>query len=86
MNKKKVIVVLPAYNAALTLEKTLAEVPEWVNDIILTDDCSKDNTVALAKKLGIKHIIQHKKNTGYGGNQKSCSIILTIAGISFGVY
>lgn len=72
MDKKKVIVVLPAYNAALTLEKTLAEVPEWVNDIILTDDCSKDNTVALAKKLGIKHIIQHEKNTGYGGNQKSC--------------
>jgi len=72
LNKKKVIVVLPAYNAALTLEKTLAEVPEWVNDIILTDDCSKDNTVALAKKLGIKHIIQHEKNTGYGGNQKSC--------------
>ena len=72
MNKKKVIVVLPAYNAALTLEKTLAEVPEWVDDIILTDDCSKDNTVEVAKKLGIKYIIQHEKNTGYGGNQKSC--------------
>jgi len=72
LNKKKVIVVLPAYNAALTLEKTLAEVPEWVDDIILTDDCSKDDTVEVAKKLGIKHIIQHEKNTGYGGNQKSC--------------
>ena len=63
---------MPAYNAALTLEKTLAEVPEWVDDIILTDDCSKDDTVEVAKKLGIKHIIQHEKNTGYGGNQKSC--------------
>ena len=72
LNKKKVIVVLPAYNASLTLEKTLAEVPEWVDEIILTDDCSKDNTVELAKKLGLKHIIQHEKNTGYGGNQKSC--------------
>jgi len=72
LSKKKVIVVLPAYNAALTLEKTLAEVPDWVDDIILTDDCSNDNTVEVAKKLGIKHIIQHEKNTGYGGNQKSC--------------
>lgn len=72
LNKKKVIVVLPAYNAALTLEKTLGEVPDWVDGIILTDDCSKDNTVEIAKNLGIKHIIQHEKNTGYGGNQKSC--------------
>ncbi len=72
LNKKKVIVVLPAYNAALTLQKTIAEVPEWVDDIILTDDASKDNTIEVAEKLGIKHIIKHEKNKGYGGNQKSC--------------
>ncbi|MFT4643839.1 MAG: glycosyltransferase involved in cell wall biosynthesis [Planctomycetota bacterium] len=72
MNNKKVIVVLPAYNAALTLEKTIAEVPEWVDEIILTDDASKDNTIEVAQKLGIKHIIKHEVNKGYGGNQKSC--------------
>lgn len=72
MNKKKIIVVLPAYNAALTLEKTIAEVPKWVDEIILTDDASKDNTIEVAQKLGIKHIIKHEENKGYGGNQKSC--------------
>jgi glycosyltransferase involved in cell wall biosynthesis len=72
LNNKKVIVVLPAYNAALTLEKTIAEVPEWVDEIILTDDASKDNTIEVAQKLGIKHIIKHEVNKGYGGNQKSC--------------
>lgn len=70
--KKKVIVVLPAYNAARTLEKTVAEIPNWVDDIILTDDASKDNTVEVAQKIGIKHIIKHEQNKGYGGNQKSC--------------
>ncbi|MGB1248210.1 MAG: glycosyltransferase family 2 protein [Chitinophagales bacterium] len=63
---------MPAYNAALTLEKTLAEIPEWVDEIILTDDASTDNTVEVAQQLGIKHIIKHEKNKGYGGNQKSC--------------
>jgi glycosyltransferase involved in cell wall biosynthesis len=70
--KKKVIVVLPAYNAARTLERTVAEIPEWVDEIILTDDASSDNTVEVARNLGIKHIIQHEQNKGYGGNQKSC--------------
>jgi len=70
--KKKVIVVLPAYNAARTLEKTVAEIPNWVDEIILTDDASKDNTVEVAEKIGIKHIIKHEQNKGYGGNQKSC--------------
>lgn len=70
--QKKVVVVLPAYNAAKTLEKTVAEVPEWVDEIILTDDASNDNTVALAKQIGIQHIIVHEQNKGYGGNQKSC--------------
>lgn len=69
---KKVIVVLPAYNAAMTLEKTYREIPfDIVDEVVLCDDASKDNTVSLASQLGIKHIIVHEKNKGYGGNQKS---------------
>jgi glycosyltransferase involved in cell wall biosynthesis len=69
---KKVVVVLPAYNAALTLEKTYSEIPfELVDEVILCDDASKDNTVELARKIGISHIISHERNKGYGGNQKS---------------
>lgn len=64
---------MPAYNAEATLEKTYAEIPrDIVDEVILVDDCSRDNTVAEAKKLGIEHVISHEKNTGYGGNQKSC--------------
>lgn len=71
-NGKKVIVVLPAYNAAKTLEKTLGEIPrDIVDELILCDDASSDNTAEMAEKLGIQHIIRHEKNTGYGGNQKS---------------
>lgn len=73
VNAKKVVVVLPAYNAAKTLEKTYCEIDfNVVDDVILVDDASKDNTVKVAEQLGIKHIIQHDKNKGYGGNQKSC--------------
>ncbi|HON11919.1 MAG TPA: glycosyltransferase family 2 protein [Chitinispirillaceae bacterium] len=73
INGKKVIVVLPAYNAESTLEATYMEIPrDIVDDIILVDDASKDNTVELAQTLGIKNIIIHKKNRGYGGNQKTC--------------
>lgn len=69
---KKVIVVLPAYNAAKTLEKTYRDIDlEVVDEVILVDDASKDNTVAIAKGLGI-HVISHDRNKGYGGNQKSC--------------
>ena len=69
---KKVIVVLPAYNAALTLEKTYKEIPmDLVDEVILCDDASSDNTSALAKKIGIRHVIVHEQNKGYGGNQKS---------------
>jgi len=69
---KKVIVVLPAYNAESTLEKTIADVPkDVVDDIILVDDVSTDGTVALAKKLGLTTIV-HEANLGYGGNQKTC--------------
>jgi glycosyltransferase involved in cell wall biosynthesis len=70
---KKIIVVMPAYNAEMTLEKVYSEIPfDLVVDIILVDDCSKDNTLELAKSLKIKHILQHDVNKGYGANQKSC--------------
>lgn len=73
LNNKKIIVVLPAYNAAQTLEKTYSEIPmDIVDDVVLVDDNSRDNTVAVAKQVGIKHVIQHEKNKGYGGNQKTC--------------
>jgi glycosyltransferase involved in cell wall biosynthesis len=70
-NGKKVVVVLPAYNAALTLEKTYAEIPmDIVDEVVLVDDHSRDNTTDLGRKLGIHHIIRHEQNKGYGGNQK----------------
>ncbi|MEJ5265618.1 MAG: glycosyltransferase family 2 protein [Bacteroidales bacterium] len=70
---KKLTIVLPAYNAGKTLEKTYREIPfDIVDEVILVDDCSKDNTLEIARKLGIKHIIRHEQNKGYGGNQKSC--------------
>jgi glycosyltransferase involved in cell wall biosynthesis len=69
---KKVIVVLPAYNAAQTLEKTYREIPmDLVDEVILCDDASRDDTLAVAKAIGIKHVIAHQTNKGYGGNQKS---------------
>lgn len=72
INGKKVVVVLPAYNAGQTLEKTYKEIPlDIVDDVVLVDDKSSDNTVALGQRLGIKHIISHENNKGYGGNQKS---------------
>jgi glycosyltransferase involved in cell wall biosynthesis len=73
LNQKKVIVILPAYNASKTLEKTYNEIPRnIVDEIILTDDFSTDNTVEIANRLGINHIIKHDKNLGYGANQKTC--------------
>jgi glycosyltransferase involved in cell wall biosynthesis len=73
INNKKVVVVLPAYNAAKTLEITYNEIDfNIVDDVILVDDLSKDDTVGVGKKLGINHIIQHEYNKGYGGNQKTC--------------
>jgi glycosyltransferase involved in cell wall biosynthesis len=69
---QKVVVVMPAYNAAKTLERTLDDIPrEWVDDIILVDDASRDGTVALARKLGLR-VFTHAENRGYGGNQKTC--------------
>lgn len=70
---KRVVVVMPAYNAEKTLEQTYSEIPfDIVDEVILTDDCSKDNTIQKAKELGIKEVIVHEKNRGYGGNQKTC--------------
>lgn len=70
---KKVVVVLPAYNAEHTIEKTYNEIPfEIVDEVVLVDDVSSDKTVEIAQHLGIKHIITHTKNRGYGGNQKTC--------------
>jgi glycosyltransferase involved in cell wall biosynthesis len=68
----KTIIVMPAYNASKTLEKTFKDIPmKYVDDIILVDDYSIDNTAEISKKLGIKTIC-HKVNKGYGGNQKTC--------------
>ncbi len=70
---KKIVVVMPAYNAGKTLEQTYKEIPfDIVDSVILTDDCSNDDTIAEAKRLGIEYIQKHEKNRGYGGNQKSC--------------
>ena len=69
----KVVVVLPAYNAARTLEQTYTEIPhDIVDEVVLVDDHSDDNTVDGAKKIGITHVISHDENMGYGGNQKTC--------------
>lgn len=73
IKNKKLVVVLPAYNAEQTLRKTYEEIPfEIVDEVVLVDDASRDHTVEVAKSIGIKHIIVHDKNKGYGGNQKSC--------------
>jgi glycosyltransferase involved in cell wall biosynthesis len=73
INGKKIAVVLPAYNAAKTLKITFEEIDRTlVDEVILVDDRSSDETIEVAKSLGISHIIEHEQNKGYGGNQKSC--------------
>ena len=70
---KKIVVVMPAYNAEKTLEQTYREIPmDVVDEVILTDDHSRDETVQKAKELGIKEVLVHERNKGYGGNQKTC--------------
>ncbi len=72
MAKKKIIVVMPAYNAEKTLPKTYNDIPKgFVDEIILVDDASKDRTVEIGKELGLK-VVVHKQNLGYGANQKTC--------------
>jgi len=73
LNGKKIVIVLPAYNAADTLAMTYQEIPfDIVDEVVLVDDASKDATSSLASSLGITHVIRHVVNRGYGGNQKSC--------------
>ena len=70
---KKIVVVLPAYNASATLKRTYDEIPfDIVDEVVLVDDASSDDTTALGQKLGIEHVIRHEHNKGYGGNQKTC--------------
>jgi glycosyltransferase involved in cell wall biosynthesis len=73
IRNKKVVVVLPAYNAAKTLKATYDEIDfSIVDEVILVDDLSRDDTLKVARELGIQHIVEHQINRGYGGNQKSC--------------
>lgn len=73
INGQKLVVVLPAYNAEQTLERTYREIPmDIVDEVVLVDDHSSDDTARLAGELGIGHVIRHQSNRGYGGNQKSC--------------
>ena len=73
LKDKKIVGVMPAYNAAATLEKTYREIPhDIVDEVIVVDDHSHDNTPAIAKALGIQQVIVHDRNRGYGGNQKTC--------------
>ena len=73
INGKRIVVVLPAYNAAKTLEMTYREIPmDIVDDVVLVDDHSRDDTTAVGRALGITHVIRHDNNKGYGGNQKTC--------------
>jgi len=73
LNNKKIVVVLPAYNAERTLVQTINEIPsDIVDEIVLVDDASTDHTIEVAKSIPIKHIILMEKNKGYGGNQKTC--------------
>jgi glycosyltransferase involved in cell wall biosynthesis len=73
INNKKIVVVMPAYNAERTLEQTYKEIPlDIVDEVVLVDDASRDKTVEEAQRIGIKHVIKHEQNKGYGGNQKTC--------------
>ena len=73
IDKKIITIVLPAYNAEKTLEQTYREIPfDIVDNVILVDDLSRDNTIQKARELGIEHVILHPENKGYGGNQKTC--------------
>jgi len=73
IENKKIVVVLPAFNAELTLKQTCSEIPlDVVDEVVLVDDKSSDRTAEVAKEIGIRHIIRHESNKGYGGNQKTC--------------
>src|SRR5258706_7621151 len=72
LNGKKIVVVMPAYNAEKTVEQTYREIPlDIIDEVVLVDDASRDQTSALSRSLGIETMV-HQKNKGYGGNQKTC--------------
>ena len=72
-NDRKVVVVLPAYNASRTVEKTYLEIPhDVVDEVVLVDDASGDDTSTVGRRIGIRHVVRHGQNKGYGGNQKTC--------------
>ena len=80
MPRSQTVVVMPAYNAAKTLERTVADIPRGSADrIIVVDDCSRDDTVAVATRLGLE-VVRHERNLGYGGNQKTCYRLALDAG------
>jgi glycosyltransferase involved in cell wall biosynthesis len=69
---QKICVIMPAYNAEKTLERTVRDLPmDWVDDVVVVDDASRDRTVEVARGLGL-HVLVHPRNRGYGGNQKTC--------------
>src|SRR5690606_14816091 len=73
INGKRLVILMPAYNASKTLKNTYTDIPHHVVDeIILVDDKSSDNTIQIARELNIQHIIAHSENKGYGANQKTC--------------
>ena len=79
--KKKVVVIMPAYNAAKTLEKTYLDIPkDLVDEVILVDDVSKDETIEVARRLKKIKVVVHLQNKGYGGNQKTCYMEALLAG------
>ena len=73
IGEQKVVVIMPAYNASKTLAATYAEIPfDIVDEVVLVDDFSRDDTAKIAKEIGVRHVIEHDQNKGYGGNQKTC--------------
>ena len=73
IGEQKVVVIMPAYNASETLAATYAEIPfDIVDEVVLVDDFSRDDTAKIAKEIGVRHVIEHEQNKGYGGNQKTC--------------
>jgi glycosyltransferase involved in cell wall biosynthesis len=72
LNGKKIVIVLPAYNASRTLEKTIRAIPDMADAIVVVDDNSADDTVRIAQQMGVEKVVRHERNLGYGGNQKTC--------------
>ena len=85
LKDKKIVVVMPAYNAEKTLRQTYAEIPhDIVDEIVLVDDASQDHTVKVSQELGIKTVV-HPQNRGYGGNQNTCYRTTIVLGVDSGI-